>query len=166
MASSWQWNKVFNKRIISGLAVLALAALAVAILFSPGCLLPTFGPEATVLINPVFADFSPISEIRQAEGKEKQDILDWYKQIKVVKRVGNPSVSTEPPVPSILITPGQWESGKTKKNEITLVDIAGEYFYLIWAVNDNRPAVYLCRQENIEALFNQMRQEYKPIIIP
>lgn len=46
-----------------------------------------------------------------------------------------------------------------------LIDISGEYFYMVKEIEENG-VIYSCPQDNIKALFNQMRREYKPNTTP
>jgi hypothetical protein len=148
---------------------ICLIVVAVIIAFSlQGCIggrvrPPTFGKEATVLINPVFEDFSPGSNYYEATGEEKDKILNWYKQIKIIEVVDNPAVPTEPPVPSMLIFTGELPEHVEKFAGLT--DISGQHFYLCTEIEGNA-IIYSCQQDDIKAMFNQMRGEYKPNTTP
>lgn len=171
MASLLELNKAFKMDSLKFKTLLLTVVVIIAALSLHGCtdgesVSPTFGKDVTVLINPVDEYFGP--EIdglpREATRKEKQNILDWYEQINTIEEIDNPEVSTEPPVPSILIAVGDWKA-EHLEDAAMLVNISGDNFYLFRIIK-GYPTVYLCQQDNIKAMFNTMCKENKPNTTP
>lgn len=171
LSRAFRGNKVHNRKYF------LLSIVAIIALLLQGCLgerfsPPTFNSEVTVLINPIYDEFTSTSNHYEATGDEKEQILKWYSHIKIIEEVENPSVPTEPPVPTIFLFTGELVTDLENPDIEDLIgefailtDIAGEYFYLS-AMVEGKGVIYSCQQENIKAMFNQMRGEYKPNTTP
>lgn len=106
LASMLELNKAFNKDSMKYRTIFLTVVVIIVALSLHGCFggkggSPTFGRDVTVLINPVFCDFSAEADLRKVTGEEKQKMLDWYEQINIIIEIDNPEIPTEPPVPSI-----------------------------------------------------------------